>query len=75
MKTNYAVRHKNCRSAVNKQKVEWAKTNVERRSKHQESPMKTRRMSSGRVCVTQASQDTSAEGKDSSATKFFLCKE
>jgi len=73
MKTNHTVWHKNCRSAVNKQKVDRAKGKIES-PKHQQSPMKTRRMSSGRASVTYEFHTTSAEGQDQSASKCFFCE-
>lgn len=72
MQTNHAVWHKNCRSAVNKQKVDWAKSKLGR-STHQESPMKTRWMDTGKVCEPQ-DPGTSPESSDSSVVKRFFCE-
>lgn len=57
--SNHAVWHKNCRSSINKQKVERAKSKTVRSEHH--SPVKTRRMSSPGVHVQHESHEARTE--------------
>ena len=78
MLAKHASWHKDCRSLVNKQKVERAQRKSERdqsQSRSRGSPMKMRRMSSEAQFISDNSQMSSSGSSVSNEEKCFFCEE
>ena len=78
MLAKHASWHKDCRSLVNKQKVERAQRKSERdqsQSRSRGNPMKMRRMSSEAQFISDNSQMSSSGSSVSNEEKCFFCEE